>query len=73
MADKTNAPVPKDGRKVSWFEGLKSEFSKIVWPDRNTLIRQTIAVTAVSIILGLVIAIVDAIIKHGIVDVVINL
>jgi preprotein translocase subunit SecE len=48
--------------KTSWFAGLKAEFSKIFWPDRKTLVRQTIAVVAVAVALGLIIALLD----HGI-------
>ena len=32
--------------KKSWFEGLKSEFKKIIWPEKKTLGKQTIAVVA---------------------------
>ena len=33
-------------QKKSWFKGLKAEFNKIVWPDKNTLAKQTTAVVA---------------------------
>lgn len=58
--------------KTSWFSGLKAEFKKITWPDKKSLTRQTAAVVAVSVILGLIIAVVDAIIKYG-VDILVNL
>ena len=50
----------------SWFKGLQAEFKKVIWPDRKTLARQTTAVIAVSVVLGAVIAVVDAILKYGI-------
>lgn len=53
-------------QKTSWFKGLQAEFRKVMWPDRKTLIRQTTAVVSVSVVLGAVIAIVDAILKYGI-------
>lgn len=53
-------------QKKSWFEGLKSEFKKIIWPDKKTLGRQTIAVVAVSFVLGVIITIVDVIVQYGI-------
>ena len=53
-------------QKTSWFTGLKAEFAKIIWPDKKSLIRQTTAVTVVSIILGLIIAMLDAVIKYGV-------
>lgn len=58
--------------KTSWFTGLKAEFNKIIWPDKKSLTRQTVAVVAVSVILGLVIAVLDLIIKYC-VDILVNL
>lgn len=52
--------------KKSWYQGLKVEFNKIIWPDKKSLEKQTVAVVAVSIILGLIISILDAIIKYGV-------
>ena len=52
--------------KKSWFKGLKAEFKKIVWPDKKTLVKQTIAVVVCSILLGLLIALVDVLIQYGI-------
>lgn len=51
--------------KKSFFKGLKIEFKKIVWPDKETVGKQTVAVLAASIVLGLIIAILDFIIKFG--------
>lgn len=48
------------GQKKSWFQGLQSEFKKIVWTDRDTLIKQTVAVTVITVILGALISIMDA-------------
>ena len=53
-------------QKTSWFKGLQAEFKKVIWPDRKTLIRQTTAVVSVSVILGAIIAIIDAILRYGI-------
>ena len=52
--------------KTSFFKGLKAEFNKIVWPDQQTIYKQTCAVIAVSVALGIVIGILDLIIKLGI-------
>lgn len=51
--------------KKSWFKGLKSEFKKIVWPDNASIVRQTIAVSIVSIFLGAIIKVLDMIIQIG--------
>ena len=53
-------------KKKSWFKGLKGEFKKISWPDRKTLIKQTVAVIICSVVLGGLIAVIDALIQYGI-------
>ena len=53
-------------KKKSWFKGLKAEFKKIIWPDKKTLTKQTVAVIISSVIVGAIIAIVDALIQYGI-------
>ncbi len=53
-------------QKKSFFKGLKSEFKKIIWPDRKDIVKRTAVVTVVSIILGLIIVVVDMIIKYGV-------
>ena len=52
--------------KTSWFTGLKAEFQKIIWPDRQSIKRQTIAVVAVSVVTGLIIALLDWVIQYGV-------
>jgi preprotein translocase subunit SecE len=52
-------------KKKSFFKGLKSEFKKVVWPDKTTVKKQTIAVVSSAIALGLIITILDMIIKFG--------
>ena len=53
-------------QKKSWFKGLQAEFKKIVWPDKNTLAKQTTAVVAVSVVLGALISVIDALLRYGI-------
>ena len=38
--------------KTSFFDGLKAEYKKIIWPDQKTVTKQTIAVVSVSVALG---------------------
>ena len=52
--------------KTSWFTGLKAEFSKLVWPEQKSVVRQTIAVIAVSVVTGLIIALLDWLIQYGV-------
>ena len=49
-----------------FFRGVAAEFKKISWPDRDTLTRETVTVTVVSIILGVIIATLDMILQYGI-------
>jgi preprotein translocase subunit SecE len=44
---------------------LKGEFKKITWLDRNTVIRQTAAVVAVAVSIGLLIALLDVVIEYA--------
>ncbi len=50
----------------SWFQGLKAEFNKIVWTDRNTLVKQTGVVVTVTAILCVLISVMDAAILQGV-------
>ncbi len=56
----------------TWVEGLKAEFRKIIWPTKDDIQKETTAVVVVSIILGVIIAILDFIIQNG-VDFLVNL
>ena len=56
----------KKTQKESWFKGLNREFKKIIWPDKMTLAKQTTAVVSVSVVLGIIIAIVDFIAQYGV-------
>ena len=42
-----------------FFKNLKSEFKKIVWPNRSQLVKQTIAVLLISLLLGAFIWLID--------------
>lgn len=53
-------------QKKSWFKGLQAEFKKVFWPDKNALVKQTTAVVSVSVLLGLLISVIDTILKYGI-------
>ena len=61
--------APENGQHMSllaklssWFTGLKAEFNKIIWPDKQSLARQTGAVVATSV----VIALLDFLIQYGV-------
>ena len=46
-------------RIKKFFKNLKSEFKKIVWPNRSQLVKQTIAVLLISLLLGAFIWLID--------------
>lgn len=56
----------KKAQKTSWFQGMKAEFKKVIWPDKKTLAKQTAAVVSVSVFLGALISVIDVIVKYGI-------
>lgn len=64
----TEAPAKKEksakkdkAPKKSWLKGLKSEFKKIMWPDKNTLLKQTVAVVSITAVAGILIAVLDSV------------
>ena len=50
----------------SFFKGVKSELKKISWPDKNSLFKQSIAVVAISVVVGLLITLMDTVIQYGV-------
>jgi preprotein translocase, SecE subunit, bacterial len=64
MGEVTNSTAEK-APKRSWFDGLKAEFNKIVWPDREALVKSTVAVITVTIILGVMIFVLDTVFEYG--------
>ncbi|MDD5936334.1 MAG: preprotein translocase subunit SecE [Clostridiales bacterium] len=62
----TTANTTEKAPKKSWFKGVKAEFKKIIWPDKESLAKQSLAVVVITIILGIVIALVDLCVNSGI-------
>ena len=56
----------KKAKKPSFFKGVKSEFKKITWPDKTSLLKQTVAVIGVSFVVGLIIVLMDFVIRYGV-------
>ncbi|MCR5420521.1 MAG: preprotein translocase subunit SecE [Lachnospiraceae bacterium] len=73
MGDKNTNAVENVAKKSgSWFKGLKAEFKKIIWPNKEDVTKQTIAVVLVSFVVGVIIAVLDMGLQYGI-DFIINL
>ncbi|SFR63533.1 preprotein translocase subunit SecE [Anaeromicropila populeti] len=64
MGDTAN--TKEKAPKKSFFKGLKAEFKKIIWPDRESLIKQSAAVVVIAVVLGLIISIIDLGVKFGV-------
>ena len=60
MSDMEKANKP--GR----FSLIKAEFKKVIWPDRTTVRKETTAVITVSVLLGLLIALLDIVLRYGV-------
>ena len=52
--------------KRSFWDGVKSEFMKITWPDREAMVKQTTMVVFISLVLGIIIAILDFFLQMGV-------
>lgn len=42
-----------------FFKGVRTEFGKIIWPGRETMARQLVAVVCVTVVTALLIAVID--------------
>ena len=54
-----NDSTAKQSKLGAFWKGVKAEFKKIIWPDRETLIKQLIAVLCVTVVTRILIAIID--------------
>ncbi len=52
--------------KTPFFAGVKSEFKKITWPDKKTMFKQAIAVVGISVVVGVIIAVIDLLAQYGV-------
>ena len=50
---------------AAFFKGVSNEFKKIVWPSKEVLAKETIAVIVISVILGAIIALLDWLFQLG--------
>ena len=49
----------KAPKKNRW-KGLQAEFKKVIWPDKQTLVKQTVAVVSITAVVGVLIAVIDS-------------
>ena len=62
---KKTAKTATASKKKSRLQGLKAEFRRIIWPDKETITKETAAVVVSTVILGIIIALLDLLIKTG--------
>lgn len=55
----------KSALKRSWFQELKAEFRKIIWPEKSSLVKKSIAVIIIALIVGCIVALVDMGLMEG--------
>ena len=65
MAEEKKTEVVEKKKKTSFFKGVKAEFKKIIWPTKATVARETGAVVFFGIVLGVLIAVIDWLLKTG--------
>ena len=54
-------------KKQGFFKNVRIECKKITWPDKETMFKQSVAVVAISVVLGVVIAMIDYVAKYGVI------
>ncbi len=52
-------------RSKTYFKGVRSEVKRVVWPTKDELVKYTVAVVAMLVFFGVLIAVVDALIVPG--------
>ncbi len=61
-----SAKSDKTAKPVKFWNGVKAEFKKISWPDKDSLIKQSAAVVAISVVVGVIITILDFALQYGV-------
>lgn len=56
----TESAKKEKAPKKSWVKGFKSEFAKIIWTDKKTVGKQTVAVIGITAVLSIIISVLDS-------------
>ena len=46
-------------KKTNWLDAIKAQFKSIFWPSKEVVARRSAVVLAVSVLLGVIIAVLD--------------
>ena len=61
-----SAKSEKTSKLVKFWNGVKAEFKKITWPDKDDLLKQSVAVVIISVVVGAIIAVLDFGMQYGV-------
>ena len=56
----------KKEKKPGFFKNVSAEFKKIIWPTKESVFKQSVAVTLICLVLGILITILDFLIQYGV-------
>ena len=66
-ASKKNAKPGVFARIKSYFGSVRSEMKRVTWPSKKELVNYTVAVIVSLVVIGVAIALLDAVISQGLV------
>lgn len=52
-------------KKPGFFRGVRREFKKITWPSKNDAFKQTVVVSIITVVTGVLIGLIDLLVKYG--------
>jgi preprotein translocase subunit SecE len=58
--------MAESNKVVGFFKGVIAEFNKIMWPNFETLMKQSFTVIVVTLIVGGIVALIDLMYQVGI-------
>lgn len=61
-----SAKTDKTPKPAKFWNGVKAEFKKITWPDKDSLLKQSFAVVVISLVVGAIITILDFALQYGV-------
>ncbi len=59
MADNEKKAVKAKDKKPSFWQGVKREWNKIIWPTKDDIVKRTALVIVASLIMGIIITVID--------------
>jgi len=60
MADNEYKAVKTNDKKPSFWQGVKREWKKIMWPTKDDIVKRTSLVIVISLLMGVLITVIDS-------------